>query len=222
RDEEPRPPGRGHRRRSAAGRLRAHRGRLGEFRRRQHHLRGGLAARPRGLARGRRESGTAFALPTYAFIAGVFALIAIGIARLGAGHHLSAQSAHWGVKATSSYGGIVLVFLLLRAFASGCTALTGVEAISNGVPNFQKPKSKNAATTLALLGGIAVSMFLAITAFAIVSHVHTSTSPTDLGLSKSAHLPTVIAQVGAAVFGGYHALGFYYLQAVTALILMLA
>src|SRR5437764_4447772 len=68
--------------------------------------------------------------------------------------------------------GLAWAFLLLRSFASGCTALTGVEAISNGVPAFRKPKSKNAATTLALLGAIAVSMFLAITALALVSHVH--------------------------------------------------
>ena len=61
---------------------------------------------------------------------------------------------------------------MLRAFASGCTALTGVEAISNGVPAFKPPKSKNAATTLALLGGIAVSMFAGVTALALVSHVH--------------------------------------------------
>jgi hypothetical protein len=65
-------------------------------------------------------------------------------------------------------------------------------------------------------------MFLAITAFAIITHVHTAGDPTKLGLPKGAHVPTVIAQVGAAIFGGYHALGFYYLQAMTALILVLA
>jgi amino acid transporter len=173
--------------------------------------------------RGLRESGTAFAAPTYAFMGGVFALILIGIGRLTAGHHLTAQSAHWHVRATGSFTGLALVFLLLRAFASGCTALTGVEAISNGVPNFKKPKSKNAASTLALLGGIAVTMFLAITTFAIVSHVHVAEHRSQLqGIGANDVPKTVIAQVGSAVFGGDHSFGFFYLQAVTALILVLA
>jgi amino acid transporter len=172
--------------------------------------------------RGLRESGTAFAIPTYAFMFGVGALIVVGVAKLGSGDDLTASSADLHYQNADSFAGLALVFLLLRAFASGCTALTGVEAISNGVPAFQKPKSKNAATTLALLGGIAVSMFLAITAFAIISDVHTAPTPGDLGLESGAHMPTVIAQVGAAVFGGYDSFGFYYLQAMTALILVLA
>jgi amino acid transporter len=174
--------------------------------------------------RGIRESGTAFAIPTYAFIAGVAALIAVAVAKLTAGHHLTAQSAHYRVASSAHYSGLVLIFLLLRAFASGCTALTGVEAISNGVPAFQKPKSKNAATTLALLGGIAVSMFLAITALAIISHVHVvgpGNSSKLLGAPHGYVQKTVIAQIGAAVFGG-HSIGFYYLQTMTALILVLA
>src|SRR6266700_2892792 len=77
-------------------------------------------------------------------------LIAWGGTRLGLGHHLRAESAGYHPPA-HQYGGLLLLFLLLRAFSSGCTALTGVEAISNGVPAFRKPKSKNAATTLALL-----------------------------------------------------------------------
>jgi amino acid transporter len=179
--------------------------------------------------RGIRESGVAFAIPTYAFIAGVGALIALAIGKVAAGHHLSAQSAHYRIHASTHYSGLVLLFLLLRAFASGCTALTGVEAISNGVPAFQKPKSKNAATTLALLGGIAVTMFVAITALAIISHVHVvetnslghPNAGTLLGAPHGYVQKTVIAQIGAAVFGG-RSFGFYYLQAMTALILVLA
>src|SRR3954470_8270855 len=172
--------------------------------------------------RGLRESGTAFAVPTYAFMFGVAALIVVGVAKLGGGQDLTAQSADWHYKSPEQFTGIAVLFLVMRSFASGCTALTGVEAISNGVPAFQKPKSKNAATTLALLGGIAVSMFLAITAFAIVSHVHAAGEKSDL-VGRHGEVPkTVIAQVGSAIFGGDHSFGFYYLQAVTALILVLA
>ena len=172
--------------------------------------------------RGLRESGTAFAIPTYAFMFGVGVLVIVGALKLGAGHHLTAQSAGWRYKHVQDYSGLALVFLLLRSFASGCTALTGVEAISNGVPAFQKPKSKNAATTLALLGGIAVSMFMAITVFAIKSHVHAASDEGDL-IGRHGEVPkTVIAQVGSAIFGGDHSFGFYYMQAVTALILVLA
>src|SRR3954449_6709227 len=172
--------------------------------------------------RGLRESGTAFAIPTYAFMFGVGALIIVGVLKMASGQHLRAESAHWGIKPEQHFVGLTLAFLLLRAFASGCTALTGVEAISNGVPAFQKPKSKNAATTLALLGGIAVSMFMAITVFAIKSHVHAATDQADL-VGRHGEVPkTVIAQVGSAIFGGDHSFGFYYLQAVTALILVLA
>src|SRR3954453_17295901 len=172
--------------------------------------------------RGLRESGTAFAIPTYAFMLGVLALIVFGVSKLGSGEELHASSEQLHYTNTEHFAGLALLFLLLRAFASGCTALTGVEAISNDVPACKKPKSRKAATTFALLGAIAVSMFLAITAFAIISHVHTAPDPTQLGLAPNAHVPTVIAQVGAAIFGGYHSLGFYYMQTVTALILVLA
>src|SRR6202034_1081130 len=108
--------------------------------------------------RGVRESGTAFAIPTYCFITVVMLMIVWGAVRLGLGHHLRAESASYRIKSSREFGGLALIFLLLRAFSSGCTALTGVEAISNGVPAFRKPKSQNAATTLLLLGVIAVTM----------------------------------------------------------------
>ncbi|HWB65889.1 MAG TPA: APC family permease [Mycobacteriales bacterium] len=173
--------------------------------------------------RGVRESGTAFAVPTYAFIFGVAVLITVGLSKLAVGHHLSAESSHYSIHAAQSYTGLALVFIVMRSFASGCTALTGVEAISNGVPAFRKPKSRNAATTLAMLGGIAVAMFLSITALAIVSHVHVvdpSSSASLVGAPHDYQQKTVIAQVGLAVFG--KGIGFYYLQATTALILVLA
>ena len=172
--------------------------------------------------RGVRESGTAFAIPTYCFVGLVSLLIIWGLTKVAVGDHLQAQSAHYHIKNVQEFTGFALVFLLLRAFSSGCTALTGVEAISNGVPAFKQPKSKNAATTLALLGGIAVAMFAGITALALISHVHTAESVADLtGVPHGQTPPTVIAQVGQAVFG--HASPFFYLlQIFTALILMLA
>src|SRR5712691_421408 len=170
--------------------------------------------------RGVRESGTAFAIPTYCFIGAVTLLIVWGASRLALGHHLRAESASYPYKSVKEYSGLLLVFLLLRAFSSGSTALTGVEAISNGVPAFRKPKSKNAATTLALLGGISVAMFAGITALALASHVHVG-EPGAIIIPAGQTQRTVIAQVGRAVFG--HSSPFFYiLQLVTALILVLA
>jgi amino acid transporter len=168
--------------------------------------------------RGVRESGTGFAIPTYCFIGVVMLMIVWGAIKLATGQHLHAETAGYAIKASGSFAGLALVFLVLRAFSSGCTALTGVEAISNGVPAFKHPKSKNAATTLALLGGIAVTMFAGVTALALVSHVHAG----DLiGTPQGYVQPTVIAQVGRAVFG-YSSPLFYVLQLFTALILVLA
>lgn len=172
--------------------------------------------------RGLRESGTAFAIPTYCFIAAIALMIVWGAVKIMSGHPLVADSAHYQIKSTGTFTGLALIFLLLRAFASGCTALTGVEAISNGVPAFKVPKSKNAATTLALLGGIAVTMFVGVTALALAGHVHAAENPADLiGLPAGQTPRTVIAQVARSVFGGSSPL-FYVLQFVTAVILVLA
>jgi amino acid transporter len=168
--------------------------------------------------RGVRESGTGFAIPTYCFIAVVMLMIIWGGIRLALGQHLHAETASYPIKSTGEFAGLALIFLVLRAFSSGCTALTGVEAISNGVPAFKPPKSKNAATTLALLGAIAVIMFGGVTALALISHVHAGAlTDTPRGYVQ----PTVIAQVGRAVFG-YSSPLFYVLQLFTALILVLA
>ncbi len=168
--------------------------------------------------RGVRESGTGFAIPTYCFIGIVMLMIVWGGIRLATGQHLHAETAGYAIKSTGTFAGLALMFLILRAFSSGCTALTGVEAISNGVPAFKPPKSKNAATTLALLGAIAVTMFGGVTALALVSHVHIGNL---VGAPKGYVQPTVIAQVGKAVFGNSSPL-FYFLQLFTALILVLA
>jgi amino acid transporter len=172
--------------------------------------------------RGTKESGRAFAIPTYGFVAGVLLMIAWGLLRIAWGDPPRAESAGLPVHAESSYAGLALVFLALRAFSSGCTALTGVEAIANGVPAFKPPKSANAARTLLVLGVLAITMFGGITALALQSHVHVAEQPTDLGLPADAETKTVIAQVAAAVFGGDHSLGFLWVAVFTALVLVLA
>ena len=172
--------------------------------------------------RGVRESGRAFAIPTYGFVFGVLVMIGWGLLRSAAGDTPVAESAGLPVHPESSYAGLALVFLALRAFSSGCTALTGVEAIANGVPAFRPPKSANAAKTLLVLGGLAIAMFAGITTLALLSHVHVAEAPADLGLPADAHTRTVIAQVAAAVFGGPHSVGFLWVAVFTALVLVLA
>ena len=118
--------------------------------------------------------------------------------------------------------GFALIFLVARAFSSGCAALTGVEAISNGVPAFRKPKSRNAATTLALLGGIAVAMFLGMIILAIETGAKLAESPEQLiGAPPGYHQKTLVAQLAASVFHDFP-LGLYLITGVTALILVLA
>jgi len=178
--------------------------------------------------RGLREAGLAFATPTYLFATGVFIMIATGLFRVIVGDAPRAESAHYGVTVHHGYGALgflALCFLTLRAFSSGCTALTGVEAIANGVPAFKPPKARNAQITLAAMGAIATSMFAGITALALMTKVRVTANACDLsGFADCKHRPqrTAIAQVASAVFGGPHSVGFFYVQATTALILVLA
>ena len=171
--------------------------------------------------RGVKESGRAFAVPTYGFVAIVLLLLAVAALRLAAGATLSAESAGYSLVPDHRTGGLLTVFLAMRAFASGCTALTGVEAVSNGVPSFQQPRSRNAATTLTIMGALAITMFSGITALAVVTHVHMAENPSHLvGLPAGQEQRTALSQIGLAVFGGGPA--FYLLQAFTAAILVLA
>ena len=183
--------------------------------------------------RGVRESGTLFAIPTYGFILGVLGMSIYGFIRLAEGTLPQVESARLGISEAPGYGtgltGVALVFLLARAFSSGSAALTGVEAISNGVPAFRKPKSKNAATTLLLLAVIAVTMMMSVITLARVMglrYVDTS----DLGrlrLPNGKPVPanydehTVIAQIARAVFNNFD-IGFYFVVAATGIILALA
>ncbi len=162
--------------------------------------------------RGLKESGKAFALPTYAFIALVFLLLATAgyQAALGSGLPLASGAAEH-LSATQPVGGYLTVLLALRAFASGCTALTGVEAISNGVPAFQKPKARNAAMTLMMMGGLAIAMFAGITVLAV--RMKARAYPDGF--------PSVISQLGAGVWGENSPV-YLAFQLATAAILILA
>lgn len=170
--------------------------------------------------RGVKESGRAFALPTYGFVLCVFAMLAVGFAKLAFGDGLTAESAHYQLRHVTETGGLAVVFLLMRAFASGCTALTGVEAVSNGVPAFQEPKSRNAASTLVAMAALSITMFAGITALAIASHVHMAENTADLIGFTGSEQRTAISQIGLAAFG--ETIPFYLLQGFTAAILILA
>jgi len=155
--------------------------------------------------RGVKESGTFFAIPTYAFIVGILIMIGVGLFRALTGNipampEEAAAAGHAVESATTGLG----LFLLLRAFAAGCTALTGVEAISNGIPAFKPPESKNAGQTLIIMVVVLCTLFLGITflanAFPITINGHAGT--------------TVLSQVAREVFGGENLL-FYYLQFAT-------
>jgi amino acid transporter len=172
--------------------------------------------------RGVRESGTIFAVPTYGFVACVFVMLGTGLLHLVLGDPPRAESAALMVTPQQQVSGLLVVAVALRAFASGCTALTGVEAVSNGVPNFRPPKSRNAATTLAIMGGLTVTMFVGITAFALITDVHVVADPAQLVGAPPGYEPrTVIAQVAGAIFG-YQSLGFFAILGFTAAILVLA
>jgi amino acid transporter len=173
--------------------------------------------------RGIKESGTAFAFPTYAFMVGIIGMIALGVYDVAAGHRVVAESANYQIDPElTSLGTFGVIYLGLRAFASGCTALTGVEAISNGVPQFRKPKSKNAATTLTMLAGLALTMFIGVTYLAIHAKVKVTEHNDQILNFPGGSQDTVIAQIGAAVFDGKNNFAFYYVQLVTAIILVLA
>ena len=155
--------------------------------------------------RGTKESGTLFAIPTYGFVLSIYALIVTGLVKCVGGCPL-AESAGMHLEPEHA----LTLFLILKAFAAGTTALTGVEAISNGVPAFRYPQSKNAATTLSVMGVMSISMFLGISWLANQTQV--------VYTEESAR--TVVAQISAAIFGG--GLMFYVIQTMTAGILILA
>ncbi|HET8662849.1 MAG TPA: APC family permease [Nocardioides sp.] len=183
--------------------------------------------------RGVRESGAFFAFPTYGFMIGVIGMALVGAIRGANGSLPDVESAHdtivpaSGFPADGHLTGLALVFLLARAFSSGSAALTGVEAISNGVPAFRKPKSRNAATTLLMLGTIAITMMMSIVILANEMHLRYVDDISRLRdrsgkpMPSDYHQPTVMAQLSKAVFDHFQP-GFYFVLAMTGIILVLA
>jgi amino acid transporter len=159
--------------------------------------------------RGVKESGSFFAVPTYTFVVSMFVLILTGLYKLATGDVTPApppEVVHMPAQTES-----LTVFLVLRSFAAGCTALTGIEAIADGVPAFKKPESKNAAVTLAIMAVLLCTMFLGITVLANAYQIVPDGSPEP---------ETANSQLARAIFGGSP---FYYIvQIATMLILILA
>ena len=160
--------------------------------------------------RGVKEAGILFAIPTYAFVTSIFALVGVGVARCADGTCPRAAVPHPLASGT----GVVTAFVVLRAFASGSTALTGVEAIANGVNAFRRPHGRNAARTLVVLGAIAITMFVGVSWLAV--HMHAR--PTATGT------PSVLSEIARATFPSSSAFGFMYwaVQALTLAVLVLA
>jgi amino acid transporter len=158
--------------------------------------------------RGVRESGALFALPTYAFVALMFLLVGTGVGKCATGECPTVQAPH----PIAAGAGAVGVFVLLQAFASGASALTGVEAISNGVNAFRRPAGRNAAKTLLAMGGIAITLFVGVSWLAVHMHAHPSTSV------------SVVSEIARATFptGSVTSPMYYAVQAFTFAILVLA
>ena len=179
--------------------------------------------------RGTREAGTAFAIPTYTYMFAIALMVIVGFIRLFTGHLPLAASAAYEIHSSDVHSdglvGLGGAFLLMRAFSSGCAALTGVEAISNGVPNFRRPKSKNAGITLLLLGSIAATMMISILVLARRTGVQMVDDTSKVFLNGTphpeVHFAPVIGQLASTIFGDGSVL-FILVTAVTGFILVLA
>ena len=171
--------------------------------------------------RGVAESSKAFAAPTYLFIGSVAIMVVTGLVRVALGDVPIAESAQFAV-AHDDVVGFGILLLLLRGFASGCSALTGVEAIANGVQAFRHPKVRNAQQTLSIMGGIAIVLFIGVTALALITQVHYVENIDHLIGFDGEVQRSVMAQIAAAVFGGDSTIMFFIVQGATALVLLLA
>jgi amino acid transporter len=174
--------------------------------------------------RGVRESGTAFAIPSYAFVTGVIVMILCGFIRVVLGDDIRAESADLELVGEDEHlVGLCFAFLILRAFSSGSAALTGVEAISNGVPAFRKPKGRNAANTLLMMGVLAITMFLGLIMLARITSAKVAENPAHqlVNAPDGYEQKTLIAQLSNAVFDGFPPASWYVIF-FTGMILVLA
>ncbi|MEJ7629869.1 MAG: APC family permease, partial [Nocardioidaceae bacterium] len=183
--------------------------------------------------RGVKESGTAFAIPTYIFMVSILAMALYGFIRYFTDSLPQSELADYSLQGTEQLtgglGSLAVMFLVLRAFASGSAALTGVEAISNGVPAFRKPKGKNAATTLLLLGSVAITMGLSILILGNLMNVRLAdvdngvrlVNPQGQVMGEHFAQDPVIGQLAKGIFDHF-SLGFYIVAAATGVILVLA
>lgn len=167
-----------------------------------------------GNMRGVRESGAVFSLPTYGFLVAMAALLVFGIVKaLGAPAVQQVIVAEPG--AIGSEASFPLVFIILRSFAAGCTALTGIEAVSNGVPAFRAPEARNASRTLLIMAATLTVLFLGLGY--ITQHLPTI----ELFATKNPEYSTLVSQIAQWTFGAA-SFGFYFVQFATAAILILA
>jgi len=160
-----------------------------------------------GNLRGVREAGLLFAIPTYLFIVAILALIAVGLARAALG-----LAPHPGQYAPLPAREALTPLLVLAAFASGCSSMTGIEAVSNGVPAFKEPRAENATRTLAVLGGLLIILFIGVEALDVLyaAEPHPNSNP------------TVLSEIASGVFGGGLRWAYYAIQFSTTLVLVLA
>ncbi len=174
--------------------------------------------------RGVRESSTAFAIPTYLFIGSIGVMLVTALVRTALGDAPIAESVDLELE-SESLAQAAFVLLILRAFASGCAALTGVEAISNGVPAFRRPKIRNAQRTLMIMGGTAIVLFSGLVAVAIISGARyldcTERVYVDAAACTTDPQRSLIAQIAAATFGDF-TVPFFVVQGATAAVLLLA
>ncbi|MFE0747342.1 APC family permease [Gordonia sp. NPDC058843] len=175
--------------------------------------------------RGIKESGAVLAIPTYGFIIGVLGMLIWGFTEIYVlGQDIHSETADFGiVPEQDDLTALALIFLVARSFSSGCAALTGVEAISNGVPAFRKPKSRNAATTLLLLGAFSITLLMGIVLLAEKIGAKYVMNPAQdlVGAPEGYQQKAMIAQLAHAVFDSFPP-AFFFVTTVTALILLLA
>ncbi len=167
-----------------------------------------------GNLRGVRESGALFSMPTYGFLVAMLLLLVFGIVK-AIGTPIGAQTILAEPGAIGSEASFPLIFIILRSFPAGCTALTGIEAVSNGVPAFRPPEARNASRTLIIMAAILTVLFLGL------GYITQHLPQIELYATKNPEYSTLVSQIASWTFGAA-SVGFYFVQFATAAILILA